>query len=138
MKRSKFGLFPTETDDKTVLLYINKVDFRVVNIHDFIYFQYNGEMRLWEAVTAQSSCKPHTIATPFTVSYPLKRRISSNDILSLSPSFVQVHQRYIVNIRMIESVIDNVCRLIPPYQEITHITVSSRYCKDLKSRFPAL
>ena len=86
-----------KSDDK-FLLYTNTVDFRLVDKRDVCLFQYNHEVRCWEAVVA--GCK-----TPVR----LKRTLKSEELLDFDSQFVQVSQRCIINMNYLIEVVDNVC-----------------------------
>ena len=65
-------------------------------------FQYNHEVRCWEVVVADNR-KP----------IGLKRSVKSTDLLALAPHFMQVNQKFIVNINYLIEVVDNVPFLSP-------------------------
>ena len=117
---------PTEQSDK-LLLYVNTTDFRVVNINDIGMFQYNHELRLWEAfiIGHQESIR-------------LKRSTNNESLLAIDPRFVQVNQRHIINIDYLMEVTDGVCRFYPPFDKYDKIDVRRTYRKRLTERFNAL
>ena len=56
-------------------------------------------------------------------------------ILSLDSQFVQVHQKYIVNINYLFQVTDNHCSFYPPFEAIDYVIVGSTYRKKLMELF---
>ena len=115
------------TADAKYLLYTNAVDFRLVNIRDIGMFQYNSSNRSWEAVIAGSD-------TPVK----LKRSVTSDAIRAMNPDFVQVHQKFIINMNYLMEVSDNSCRFFPPFDVISNVKVGRFYRRKLVEKFSAL
>lgn len=115
-----------KNDDK-FLLYTNTIDFRLVDKRDVCLFQYNHEVRCWEAVVA--GCKAPV---------RLKRTLKSDELLRFDSQFVQVSQRCIVNMNYLIEVVDNVCHFYPPFEALTHIKVGRFYRRKLIDRFSSL
>lgn len=113
-----------DTLNGKLLFYTNSVDFRLVDRDDVCLFQYNHEVRCWEVVVADNR-KP----------LRLKRNVKSTDLLSLDPHFLQVNQKFIVNINYLIEVVDNVCHFYPPFEEIDYVKVGRLYRKKLIDRF---
>lgn len=107
-----------------LLFYTNSVDFRLVDKENVCLFQYNHEVRCWEVVVADNR-KP----------IRLKRSVKSTDLLALAPHFMQVNQKFIVNINYLIEVVDNVCHFYPPFDEIDYVKVGRLYRKKLIDRF---
>jgi len=110
-----------------LLLNINGSDFRVVNKRDVAFFQYNSELRVWEALVAGQG-------EPIR----LKRSANNESLLAIDPRFVQVHQSYILNINYLMEVADNICRLYPPFSHIDYVKVGRTFRKQLTERFSVL
>ena len=91
-----------------------------MNKEDVCLFQYNHEVRSWEVVIADNR-KP----------LRLKRSVKSTDLLALAPHFMQVNQKFIVNINYLIEVVDNVCHFYPPFGEIDYVKVGRLYRKKL-------
>lgn len=115
-----------KNEDK-FLLYTNTLDFRLVDKRDVCLFQYNHDMRCWEAVVAGSKAPVR-----------LKRTLKSDVLLNLDPQFVQVSQRFIVNMNYLIEVVDNVCHFYPPFDSITHVKVGRLFRRKLIERFSSL
>lgn len=113
-------------DDK-LLLYTNTVDFRLIDIKDICGFQYNHDLRVWEVIAA--GCK-----TPVR----LKRCANKDILMALDERFVQVNQKYIINIRYLMEVRDNQCLFFPPFDDITYIKIGRMYRRKLIKRFNTL
>lgn len=107
-----------------LLLYINAVDFRLVEIHDICAFQYNHDLRVWEVITAGTQ-------TPIR----LKRCANKDILMCLGDDFVQVSQKYIVNIQYLMEVRDNVCVFYPPFENVDYVKVGRMYRRKLVNRF---
>jgi two-component system LytT family response regulator len=112
-----------QNEDK-LLFYLNTVDFRLVNVKDIGLFQYNHELRVWEVVIAGSK-------NPVR----LKRNANNDVLVKINPSFVQVHQRYIININYLMDVTDNVCHFYPPFDDLEYVKVGRLYRKKLLDIF---
>lgn len=109
------------------LLYTNTVDFRLVNKRDVCLFQYNHDLRCWEAVVAGSKQPVR-----------LKRMLKSDAILALDGQFVQVSQRFIINMDYLIEVVDNVCHFYPPFDTIDYVKVGRFFRRKLIDRFSSL
>ena len=110
--------------ERNLLMFLNATDFQLVHLQDICVFRYNSEMRLWEAVVARQE-----------KSMKLKRNVNNKMILSLDSQFVQVHQKYIVNINYLFQVTDNHCSFYPPFEAIDYVIVGSTYRKKLMELF---
>lgn len=118
---------PTVAEGGKYLLYTNAVDFRLVNIRDIGLFQYNSSARCWEVVIA--GCEEPV---------KLKRSVNSDAIRAVNADFVQVHQRFIINMNYLMEVSDNSCRFFPPFDTIDDVKVGRFYRRKLVERFSAL
>lgn len=106
------------------LFFINKYDFRVVDNKDIGLFQYNQELRCWEVIVAGSK-------SPIK----LKRNIKGSALVSSDDSFVQVNQKFIININYLLEVIDNLCVFYPPFEYLDYVKVGCWYRRKLIERF---
>lgn len=118
---------PVPKADEKFLLYTNAADFRLVNMRDIGAFRYNSAQRVWEAVLAGADAPVR-----------LKRTVNSDSLLSASPDFVQVHQKFIINMNYLMEVTENVCRFFPPFDGIDYVKVGRYYRKKLVERFSCL
>lgn len=114
---------PTTLNGK-LLFYTNTIDFKLVDKNDVCLFQYDHELRCWEVVVADAK-KP----------IKLKRSVKSVDLLRLDPHFLQVNQKYIVNIDYLVEVVDGVCRFYPPFDQVDYVKVGRFFRKKLIERF---
>ena len=89
------------SDNGKFLLYTNTIDFKLVDKRDIALFQYNHEVRCWEAVVAGSKAPVR-----------LKRTIKGDDLLEVDKQFIQVNQKFIINMNYLIEVGDNVCLYI--------------------------
>ena len=110
-----------------LLFYINSVDFCVIFINDIVLFRYNHDQRVWEIVV-----KGHENVIR------LKRQTTKESLLNINSSFVQVHQKYIINIDYLKEVTDNICSFFPPFSELDYVRVGCLYRKRLIDRFTGL
>ena len=113
--------------ERNLLMFINSTDFRMVRLNDIGVFQYNSEIRLWEVVI-EHTLKP----------IRLKRNVSNKMLLSLDEKYVQVNQKYIINIDYLFQVTDNVCSFYPPFQDINYVRVGSSFRRQLMDRFMSI
>lgn len=120
--RSSSGAL-SKKDDK-LLLYTNAVDFRLVLIQDICAFQYNHDLRVWEVV-----------ATGCSQPIRLKRCANKDILMALDENFVQVNQKYIINIKYLMEVKDNQCFFFPPFENIDYIKIGRMYRRKLIKRF---
>ena len=114
-------------NDEKLLFYTNSADFRLVHIRDIGVFQYNHEQRAWEMVVAGRK-------EPIR----LKRNANNELLVSTAPQFIQVSQRYIININYLLEVNDNYCLFYPPFDKIDYVKVGRFYRKKLIERFNSL
>lgn len=113
--------------DNKLLLYTNAVDFRLVEIQDICVFQYNHDLRVWEVV-----------ATGCDTPIRLKRCANKDILMALDENFVQVNQKYIINIKYLMEVRDNQCYFFPPFDGIQYIKIGRMYRRKLIKRFSTI
>lgn len=121
------GLDAISKDNGKILLYTNTVDFRLIDKRDIGLFQYNNGLRSWEVVVAGSK-------TPIR----LKRNLKSDDLVDLDEQFVQVNQKFIINMNYLIEVIDNLCHFYPPFDTLDYVKVGRFYRRKLIERFCSL
>lgn len=109
------------------LFYTNTLDFKLIDKRDIGLFQYNHDQRCWEVVVA--GCKQNI---------RLKRNLKNEALLELCDQFVQVNQKFIINMDYLIEVIDNVCHFYPPFDTIDYVKVSRVYRRKLIERFHSL
>ena len=110
-----------------LLFYTNAVDFRLVQIRDICVFHYDHEARVWTVIAAGCD-RP----------LRLKRNVTKETLLKIDDSFVQVSQRYIININYLLEVRDNTCCFYPPFDKIDNVTVGRFFRRKLISRYNSL
>lgn len=115
------------TENDKLLFYTNAADFRLAHIRDIGFFQYNHEQRIWEMVLA--GCEQ-----PIR----LKRNANNESLLNVDTRFVQVNQKYIININYLMEVRDNICHFYPPFDKIEYVRVGRLFRRKLIERFDAL
>ncbi len=113
--------------DGSFLFYLNTIDFQLVRIEDIALFQYNHDNRVWEVVVANL---PNPIR--------LKRSVINDTILGLDDHFVQVNQKFIVNVSCLVKVKDNFCIFRPPFESIKYVKVGRFFRKKLIECFRTL
>lgn len=117
-----------DRNSNMILLYTNTVDFRLVNKNDIGLFRYNSTGRCWEAVLGNRD-------TPVS----MKHTIKANHITDIDPdTFIQVHQKYIINVSYLIEVIDGRCHFFPPFDKVDYVTVGCSYRRRLIDRFFSL
>ena len=110
-----------------LLFYTNAVDFRLVRIRDICVFHCAHVARVW-TVLAAGCDRP----------LRLKRGVSKDVLLGIDDSFVQVSQKFIININYLLEVCDNICRFYPPFEDIDYVKVGRFFRRKLISRYNAL
>ena len=114
-------------DSEKLILYTNATDFRIVNTNDVGVFQYNHDQRIWEVVVAGRK-EP----------VRLKRSANNDTLVAIDPRFIQVNQKYIVNINYLMEVNDNTCQFYPPFDKLDYVKVGRMFRKKLLERFSSL
>lgn len=107
-----------------LLFYTNTIDFKLVDKDDVCLFQYEHDQRCWEVVVADA---PKPIR--------LKRNVKSVDLLKLDDHFLQVNQKFIVNVDYLMEVVDGICHFYPPFEKIDYVRVGRFFRKKLIDRF---
>lgn len=123
-RRISSGNTITRQRDGKMLLYLNTEDFRLVDMNDIGVFQYNHGLRSWEVIVANQK-QP----------VKLKRSVTNQALLALDDNFVQVNQKYIINISCLMKVKDNICHFFPPFDEIDYVKVGRFFRRKLIERF---
>lgn len=113
-----------QTQNGYLLCYTNSEDFQLVSTASIGLFKYSSEMRTWEVVIANQK-----------QSVRLKRDVTNKDLLALDSRFIQVSQKFIVNINCLQKVCDNMCVFNPPFEGINYVKVGRLYRKRLVERF---
>ncbi len=107
-----------------LLFYTNTIDFKLVDKDDVCLFQYDHDLRCWEVVVVDA-LKP----------IRLKRNVKSVDLLKLDDHFLQVNQKFIVNVDYLMEVVDGICHFYPPFDKVDYVKVGRFFRKKLIDRF---
>ncbi len=110
-----------------LLFYTNAVDFRLVRTRDICVFHYDHGARVWTVIAAGCD-RP----------LRLKRSVSKDVLLGIDDSFVQVGQKFIININYLLEVRDNICRFYPPFDKIDYVKVGRFFRRKLINRYNSL
>lgn len=113
--------------DGKLLFYTNAVDFRLVRTEDICVFVYDHEARLWTVVAAGCD-RP----------LRLKRSVNKDVLLGIDECFVQVSQKFIININCLMEVRDNICRFYPPFDGIDYVKVGRFFRRKLINCYNSL
>ena len=65
----------------------------------------------------------------------MRRRTTADIILNYSPSLVQIHKRYIVNIEHIKMIQESTCILDAPLSDVSELKISKNYRHSLMQAF---
>ena len=68
----------------------------------------------------------------------LRRNVNNETLLTIDERFIQVSQKYVININYLVEVNDNVCRFYPPFDKIDYVKVGRLFRKKLIERFYSL
>lgn len=90
------------------------------------YFRYNSKSRQWEAVLYNQ----HTLM--------LKRSTNSQKILSYHPHLIQINQSFIVNVSYLDQIRDKRCVLLPPFDGMETLQISTPFMRKLKEKYPSI
>jgi two-component system LytT family response regulator len=99
--------------------------FRKIKLSDVGYFDYDTLKRLWSIVTKEERIK-------------LKRGVVAQDILKLSPAFVQINQSQIININHLSSIEDHHCVLFAPFDKQNPLSLSRKFADEVEKKFIVL
>lgn len=84
------------------------------------FFKYCSDRKQWEVILSN---RPPLV---------LRRGITAEQITQYSPSFIQIHQSYIINIDYLMIIRDNQCILYPPFDKASELQVSRKFKKNCK------
>ena len=90
------------------------------------FFRFDQDGKHWEVVCSDGTA------------YTLRTRTNADMILRYSPSLVQIHKRYIVNVAHIKMIQDSTCILMEPLCDIRELKISKNYRRELMDAFYAL
>lgn len=110
--------------EQTIILPSPTNDLQFLRPENIGFFKYNSEHKQWEVYLNNTS-------TPTA----LKKNLTADQLLSSSPSFVQIHQSYIININYLVMIKDKKCVFYPPFEHIRDLQISKLYMKKLQERF---
>ena len=99
---------------------------QLLRLEHISYFRYNSRSNQWEAVL----CNQHTLM--------LKRSTNSQKILSYHPCFIQVNQSFIVNVSYLDQIRDKRCVLLPPFDGMETLRISTPFMRKLKEKYPSI
>lgn len=97
--------------------------YQLYRVEQIGYFNYSKQQKQW------------SIVSPNSISPSLKRTTRASDILQYSNSFVQINQHQIINIDYLYAIQDKTCKMLPPFDKVTDLSISRIYMKDLQDRF---
>ncbi len=95
----------------------------IVQNSEILHFQYTRELRLWQMILTDMSA------------HKLRRISTAKNILSMSPSFIQISQDNIININYLESIENQTrrCLFRTPFQQLEIRATQSYYEKIKKA-----
>ncbi len=108
--------------NNTPLLISTIKGYRAVKTNEIGYFEYNKDKKRWIAVLEEKNIS-------------LKRNTSATDILDLAPIFIQINQQQIINITYLEAIEGKECKLCPPFNKSTSLSISRNYYNSVQERF---
>lgn len=108
---------------QTFIVFTPTNDMRALRPAEIGFFRYCSDRKQWEVILNN---QPPLV---------LRRGMTAEQITQYSPSFVQIHQSYIINIDYLMLIKDNKCILYPPFDKVTELLVSRKYKKELQDRF---
>lgn len=114
---------PTSYFGRTFIVFTPTNDMRALRPAEIGFFRYCSERKQWEVVLND---QPPLM---------MRRGMTAEQITQYSPSFVQIHQSYIINIDYLMIIKDNKCILYPPFDKISELFVSKKYKKELQDRY---
>lgn len=107
-----------------IILVVNAMnEHQPLSLKDIGYFRYNQDRKLWEVICYNGQTQI------------LRRRTTADIILNYSPSLVQIHKRFIVNIEHIKMIQDSNCILDAPLSDVNELKISKNYRHSLMQAF---
>ena len=108
---------------QTFIVFTPTNDMRALRPAEIGFFRYCSDRKQWEVILSN---QPPLV---------LRRGMIAEQITQYSPSFVQIHQSYIINIDYLMIIKDSKCILYPLFDKVTELLVSRKYKKELQDRF---
>ena len=108
---------------QTFIVFTPTNDMRALRPSEIGFFRYCSERKQWEVILNKQP--------PLA----LRRGMTAEQITQYSPSFVQIHQSYIINIDYLMIIKEGKCILYPPFDKVTELLVSRKYKKELQEHF---
>lgn len=115
------GLAPLE---ETIIIPSPTNDWQFMRPENIGFFKYNSERKQWEVYLTNTPAP--TI---------LRKAITAEQILNSSPSFIQIHQSYIININYLVMIKDKRCVFYPPFDKANDLQISKMFLKKLQEKF---
>lgn len=122
-QRVSLPLGPPLHAGQTFIVFTPTNDMRALRPAEIGFFRYCSDRKQWEIILNNQ------------LPLVLRRGMTAEQITQYSPSFVQIHQSYIINIDYLIIIKDSRCILYPPFDKITELLVSRKYKKELQDRF---
>lgn len=110
--------------EQTLIIPSPTNDLQFLRPENIGFFKYNSDRRQWEAFLNNT---PAPIA--------IRKNIAAEQILGCSPSFIQIHQSYIINIHYLIMIKDKKCVFYPPFDNMRDLQISKLYMKKLQEKF---
>ncbi|OJU53654.1 MAG: hypothetical protein BGN96_09265 [Bacteroidales bacterium 45-6] len=96
--------------------------YRSLTIKDIGYFEYDKANRHWLVATGNQKL-------------PLKRTVSCESIVKLSPLFKQINQQQIINLSYLVAIEEKQCVLLPPFENAKDLLISRNFFKSVQDGF---
>lgn len=126
-------LQPDQFKSTLVSLYPNNKTFMVATIlgyqflkvEDIVIFEYQSSRKVWMVELYDKN------------QLQLKRGTTAEDILSYSPSFIQISQHLIINFEYLSFISDNKCIMLPPFDNLS-LKISRTFFRSLQDKFESI
>lgn len=110
--------------EETIIIPSPTNDLQFMRPENIGFFKYNSERKQWEVYL-------NNTPTPTF----LRKAITAEQVLNSSPSFIQIHQSFIININYLVMIKDKKCVFYPPFDKVHDLPISKLYLKKLQERF---
>ncbi|MGN0309520.1 MAG: LytR/AlgR family response regulator transcription factor [Bacteroides sp.] len=107
---------------KLFMVYSSQNEMLVLRSSEVGYFHYSSERKVWEVTSTL-----HPILQ-------MRRGLTAEQIVKLSPNFVQVHQSYIINMDFLMLIKENSCQFYPPFNT-EEVLISKKFKREVQERF---
>lgn len=121
IKSNLVRLYP---NNKTFMV-ATVLGYQFLKVEDIVMFEYQSSKKVWMVELYEKN------------QLQLKRGTTAEDILSYSPSFIQINQHIIINFEYLSFISDNKCIMLPPFDDLS-LKISRIFFRSLQEKFETI